>query len=65
MEELEPEPGVSWASPLISACHQWLGWVPRCQNRSPEAWVQAGSISSKCVLSLLPAVVSLFQRGAV
>ena len=61
MEGLELEPGVSQGF----SCAQWpklpyQGYrqVPRCRNRSPEVWVQAGSVPCKC--ALLPPSISTF-----
>ena len=68
MERLHPEPSVIWsfsdAQWLSLPYHGWC-WVPSCWSRYPKVRVRAGSVSSKCVLSPLPVMAPLPQRGAV
>ena len=68
MKGVGPEPGVNrcfssaqWPSPTCRG----QDWVPNCCNRTSKDWIWTGSISFKCVLSLLPALATWPQRGAV
>lgn len=55
MKGLGPEPGVSQdflSAQLLSPPYLRHAWVPRCWNRSPEAWVSW--LHSLIVCALLP-----------
>ena len=66
-EWLESEPAMSWgfpSAPWLSPAYWRQEKVLSCWSRNLEAQVQAASVPFRCVLSPLPALALLPQRGA-